>query len=269
MAQKERKIMESIPQMQVQCTTDYSIFKLFPGNRPYKTTPRSEMHIMKLVASMAAFGFMPNFHITTNSKMQVIDGQHRLEAAKRAGVPVYFVIDDTITLEAVQVAGGLCVRWSLMDFIVSNAASGNKSYQKLLSTFETSPLSLGAVRGVWERAYSPDLIEFTTAVRDGTFTMTKPQEMKFNLLYGQVVELDTFSPGYFHNAYPVLGLMPLLTHPDYDHSRMKAKLTYQSTRLVRCASIAENTRLLFDLYNYKVAEGKVIKPVGRFGQGWR
>lgn len=73
--------------MNIQTTTDYSIFKKYKGNRD--TDPK---HINNLVESFKK-GVLP-FFIEVNSNYEVIDGQNRLEALKILGLPVNYVVNN-------------------------------------------------------------------------------------------------------------------------------------------------------------------------------
>ena len=66
-------------------TTDYSIFKKINGNRGI-----SHSHVTKLTAAIARRNLLQLFPIIVNEKMEIVDGQHRLWAAKRLKLPIYY-----------------------------------------------------------------------------------------------------------------------------------------------------------------------------------
>jgi hypothetical protein len=123
----------------LESTKDYELFKLSKLSRP--------LHKDKvLLRSMQKYGFLPSCPIhcveTGNGKLKVIQGQHRLHYAKKLGLPVYYVIDDSnpdlSDLEAVR------QKWELIDFAEAYANSGNKNYIKLLAFKKKYRLPLGA-----------------------------------------------------------------------------------------------------------------------------
>lgn len=64
-------------------TRDYSIFKKLPGNR--------EVSIESgLIDSMQSNGYLKQYPILVDSEMRIIDGQHRLIAAKELNLPVSY-----------------------------------------------------------------------------------------------------------------------------------------------------------------------------------
>ena len=71
---------------QVIKTNDYNTFKVMPGNRPV-----NKLHVRRLSKSMEEKHLMSP--ILVNEKMQVIDGQHRLEAQKSDQIEDMFGTD--------------------------------------------------------------------------------------------------------------------------------------------------------------------------------
>lgn len=124
---KKEKIETTYP---VYVTTDYEIFKRLSGNRDIP-----ESRISKIVNSISQVGWVKN-PIVVNEKMEVIDGQGRLTALQRLGLPVEYVISEGAgTKECIHMNMHM-VNWSQADFIKSYAEQGNVSYQRLLSLME-------------------------------------------------------------------------------------------------------------------------------------
>lgn len=65
----------------VYVTDKYSIFRRLSGNRDVK-----EARVKKIMRSIEKVGYIPN-PIIVNENMEVVDGQGRLEAVKRLGLP--------------------------------------------------------------------------------------------------------------------------------------------------------------------------------------
>lgn len=106
-------------------TKDYSIFKRLEGNRTV-----DESRVQKIIGSIESIGYVPQ-PIIVNEKMQVIDGQGRLEALKRMGMPVEYIVCDGATIRQSQFMNATSTLWGSMDYINSYAENGSKSYQRL------------------------------------------------------------------------------------------------------------------------------------------
>ena len=107
-------------------TTDYGIFNRLAGNRSV-----DEKRVQKIIQSIQTVGYVPN-PIVVNEKMEVIDGQGRLEALKRLGMPVDYIISKGTTIRQTQVMNATSTTWSKEDYIKSYAEGGSKSYQRLM-----------------------------------------------------------------------------------------------------------------------------------------
>lgn len=119
-------------------TTDYKGFKRVVGNRAVM-----EERVTKILASMDKIGYIP-IPLVVNEKYEVIDGQGRLEACRRRGLPVNFIIkpglkiDDCITMN-INVSP-----WNLMDFILCYAEIGNQNYEYIKKLMDEMKEEYGA-----------------------------------------------------------------------------------------------------------------------------
>jgi hypothetical protein len=100
-------------------TDDYSIFKI-ENNRDV-----SEPNVLRLVRSIRSHDHTMSHPISvgpadSDGRYWVFDGQHRLEACKRLGIPVYYIVDPNasqLSLEAIQTSK----RWTAYDTLSRRA----------------------------------------------------------------------------------------------------------------------------------------------------
>lgn len=112
--------------MEIKQTTDYNKFKIVHGNRELL-----ERHVNKLVDSILERNLLAANPILVNDKMEVIDGQHRLEASKRIGLPIHYTVVDRSSLREVQLLNTAVRNWTLTDFLNSYVAMGLEKYKEL------------------------------------------------------------------------------------------------------------------------------------------
>ena len=93
-------------------TTDYSLFKDVSSNRDV-----DRKHVKKLVNSIREKNLLEVNPIIVNEKLEVLDGQHRLEAAKQLKVPIYYVISSDVTHNDISRLNSNKKNWLLMDYI--------------------------------------------------------------------------------------------------------------------------------------------------------
>jgi hypothetical protein len=108
--------------MQVKCTTDYGMFTSLNINRDLDMK-----HVKNLAERMKVVGFDKYTPIHVNSEMVIMDGHHRHQAAMIAGVPIYYLITDDLTLDDVRIGGKLHRAWTSADYVRSYAKSGNEA----------------------------------------------------------------------------------------------------------------------------------------------
>ena len=110
----------------IQTTTDYDSFKYLKGNRPVNTA-----HVKSLTKSISQSNLLAYNPIIVNDKMEIIDGQHRLEVAKQLGTPVSYVIAPAANLEDVTLLNNNLKVWGMDRWVESYIDRGYPEYLKL------------------------------------------------------------------------------------------------------------------------------------------
>lgn len=118
-------------------TSDYDKFVRLEGNRPVLA-----QRITKIEKSIRDNGYILN-PIVVNEKMQVIDGQGRLEALKRLSLPVDYVVADGAGLTECVALNSSSTKWGIEDFINSYCELGNENYIRFRTLINEFP-ELGA-----------------------------------------------------------------------------------------------------------------------------
>lgn len=153
-------------QKSIKSTMNYSIFKKLEGNRPVVNR-----RVNKIIASIQNVGYITS-PLIVNEKMEVIDGQGRLEALEQLKMPVEYIVHPGIGINeciAMNINQG---NWSLKDYIESYATRGNKSYQRLEQLIKEYPLAnLDVIATATLR-----INKITgTMVKDGSLVLTEEQ----------------------------------------------------------------------------------------------
>lgn len=118
-------------------TMDYDLFKFKEYNRKIHKN-----HVDKLVFSLQRSNDLNLYPIVVDSKMEVVDGQHRLVAARKMGIPVFYVIDDDYDPEKVIQINTTQMKWSLEDYLNFWMNKGKEDYIKLHNMCKDTGLSL-------------------------------------------------------------------------------------------------------------------------------
>lgn len=117
-----RRKLPAVNEKQLEVTTEYEVFSRLPGNRQI-----SEAHVKSLMNAMRQNDlFVP---ILVNDNFEVVDGQHRLEARKRLGLPVPYYWTSGLGLEEVQKLNSTQQGWKNEDYMKSYIELGIKDYE--------------------------------------------------------------------------------------------------------------------------------------------
>ena len=219
-------------------TRDYSKFKKINGNRVVE-----EKRVIELMTSFEESYLTPT--IDVNEKFEVIDGQHRLEAAKRLGLPIGYEIHVGWGLEECQVLNRLRKNWGKDDFRDSFAGIGNVAYLQLIEFQELYP---DFKVGTAESIVSNCQVGKTKDFKEGKFEVAD-----FQLVIDNAEKILEYKPyfKYYNNTWFVRTLISLFKNPNFDNDLMIKKLQIQPRALVRCATITQYKLLMQDIYNYR------------------
>lgn len=131
--------------MYIKKTNDYSLFKIVVSNREV-----DKRHVKKLSESIRRRNLMFIKPILVNDKMQVIDGQHRLEACKQINEPVYYLVVPELNKDDIAILNTAQKNWTMLDFINFYAIEGVPAYRevsKLINRFN----ELKSTDACWRR----------------------------------------------------------------------------------------------------------------------
>lgn len=119
----------------VQRTMNYSKFKLLSFNRNL-----SESNVAKLIAENEIAFNMDKFPIIITSKNEILDGQHRYEACKRVGWPVYYVVENqkSTTCDAIFGLNRAGKKHTVRDRVEMRAKDNHKLSKELVNLRQES-----------------------------------------------------------------------------------------------------------------------------------
>ena len=119
--------------------TNYSLFSMIEWNRSINSSKVDEY------AQMIKEGYSQDeCPILVTEKMEILDGQHRFEAAKKMNTPIFYIISKkSATSNAMVDINQGTHNWKIHDYVKSFADRGNSNYQKLLDFCSENKVSYG------------------------------------------------------------------------------------------------------------------------------
>lgn len=239
-------------------TNDLSVFKSVKGNR----IPNLK-HIKRLASSIDTYGMKCN-PIIVNEKLEVIDGQHRLAAAKEAGSFIYYIIIEGYSLSEVQTLNLNQKNWTKRDFMNGYADMGIEPYVKLRDFVKRnddynlnncsslcSNRSGVVTSGISMKHRETGLVNSSQVFEEGTWKggdFELGQEMA-----DKIRMIKQYYDGYNRSSF-VGTMIGMMTNEKFDFNDFMHKLRLQPTALVDCANRAQYKTLIEDIYNYRRRE---------------
>lgn len=229
-------------------TLDYSIFKTIDGNRNI-----NKGHVSRLVNAIERKNLLQYFPVLLNEKYEVIDGQHRLLAAMRLGLPVDFEVIQGLELQDVVSINTNSINWSLEDFINSYIELGREHYKTLKAFMDeyhmgatTSASLLAGVNGFkggWNTS---------VAIKNGSFKIGSLEQAE--KIAKQIREIskycDNFVPS--RDREFIAALLRLSKNKDFDFTRLISKLKLNGLMIEKRPSDKYYIIHIEELYNFNV-----------------
>lgn len=230
-------------------TTNYDMFIFRNDNR----SEIKQSHVNKLVQSIKARNLLEMRPISVNGKMEIMDGQHRVLAAKALNVPIYYRVDQSFTGED-MLALNVSKSWGLPDYLNYYVKNGYQEYIKLndfnIKNKMNIRTSLTLTSGTSH--------EISTQFKNGTY--------KFNNdLYGSEIDSCWLIIDYIKKSNPLgqstylktnkfwNALLKLVRSTEFNEAKFMANLSRMTEKCCIKATINGYCSMLMEINNYRNA----------------
>lgn len=229
------------PDLRIYVTRDYEDFVIL-GNNRYIV----DGHARNLAGEGNVTATEP---IIVNERMEVIDGQHRLQACRDNGWPVYYIKREGLTIAVARKMNILQRPWTSDDFAQSYANDNNRQYQKYLVIKEdygyNHSITLAYIVGENRRGM---MNEF----RNGEFTVDDEAGARARL--DKLAEAGDVLGG-VPNQYFALAYLQVMRVRGFDQARMIRKLNLCGDAYMRKFGSAQDyMRAMEEVYNYMMSD---------------
>lgn len=129
--------------MSILKTKEYNQFRVKPENRPL-----NEFNVKRLINSISSKNMLDDKPIIVDKELHVIDGQHRLEAARRLQIEIYYKINESSTSEDIILLNANQKSWQLTDYLNYYCQREYPDYVLLDDFCKKNKLSLMHVRAL-------------------------------------------------------------------------------------------------------------------------
>lgn len=232
-----------LPVNEVYKTDDLDMFKFTKFNRNVLFTDE--------MLKQAKEGFINP--IIVNEYMVVIDGQHRLEHAKKAGVPIEYIIKPGLGEHDIVRMNTTQRPWSLLNFIESYANQGSEQYVSLLNLINKKYAGTSVVIAVGRDA-TGSYTGLSELVKSGNFEFVNFEQTLNFLKYYERFKEETKTP---KKTKVALALYALYRIEGFDEDRLIRKVLqkkFDDDLRVKGYDLTEALKEFIDKYNDKLTQ---------------
>lgn len=231
-------------------TTDYSIFKKHMNNRQIDA-----LNLKKIIHSIKTQNMLEFRPILVDEDMCVIDGQHRLEAAKQLNIPVYYQMNEKASHEDIVLLNSHQKIWTTEEYISYYISRGNQEYKRLQDYAIKRKMGVAAVLSLCRG----DRKVNAQTLKKGTFKFFDSESLAFvDSLLDKIEKINELLIRYvivdnkFLNSTRFKnGLLAFLKNPQVDFDIFLEKLTCKADQLRQCSDVYTYYCMLRDVYNWK------------------
>lgn len=254
--------MKITKETEVLKTNDYSLFKRISGNRDIDIS-----HVNKLEKSMKNDGYLRD-PIKVNEKFEIIDGQHRFEAAKKLNHPIQFIINEGYNLKDVQIQNINNKNWSKKDYLHSFCDMGYPEYIKFrefTKKYDEFPFSscLAMVTNQTNNYTIRD--KNLIKSKSGSYNPKKFENGKLKISNIKKAEqmadnIRSLKPHFesYDKSYFILAMISVMKNNKFDFKRFYKKVKNNPNLLKKCNNVKQYKEQIQHVYNFKTRKNERV-----------
>jgi hypothetical protein len=238
-------------------TMDYSLFNTLKGNRNI-----NQAHLYRLTKSIGEQYLLSP--IVVNERFEIIDGQHRFNAAKANNLPINYIIAPGYGLREVQVLNAGQINWKNEDYLKAYCDMGLQPYIRFRDFTKRWPdfkfaaaFAIACQRHSFATNTNAKQVKSSTnkagSVHNNIFSTGKMVLADDAIAEKTARQISDFKPYYpdYNRVTFVQAMLGVFSLEQYDHEKMFQKLKLQPNALVNCVSVKQYRQLLTEIYNYR------------------
>jgi hypothetical protein len=240
-------------------TKNYDMFNHVDGNRIV-----NKLHVRRLRESFKTKYLLSP--IIVNSRFQIIDGQHRFNAAKELGLPINYIICPDYQLKEVQLLNTNSKNWKREDYLNAFCDLGYEQYIAFRKFKNRYPeygiencMALLTNTSSTSGSGMTKLKDFKSeSNKDGQVRVRKFEEgnfiiKDFDYACEMADNLRLIKPYYsgYNRRFFVLAMIGIFKNEKYSHEQFIARLTSCPIPLEARANVTQQKLLIEEIYNYR------------------
>lgn len=232
-------------------TIDYDVFIKHKSNR--KT---DEKLVSKLTNAIQSKNLLSTHPILVDKEFHIIDGQHRLEAARRLGLAVSYIIDETAEVKDMITVNTNVKPWTIVDYLNYYVEQGYSEYLLLNEFINSEKLQLNISLQLLNGCRTSG---FFKQFKDGKYMF--PTKVEFSdvlqkkFLIKEVIAFikrRTSGPKTYLDRVTFYGaLVDFFNIKAFSYEILMKKLLYKIDLIHPCTKQCEYVSIFREIYNWK------------------
>ncbi len=226
-------------------TGDYGIFSFRDDNRE----KIDQGHVKRLAESIKSRNLLELRPIVVNEKMELIDGQHRLLAAKLLGVEIYYQQEVSIEPSDI-ILMNISKSWGMSDYLNFHCQHENSEYKKLRTFMNKHSLNIQVALNI---AIGKSQVKYHD-FRVGKFKFDLENlDVELEVCWESIAyikKMNGFSP-YTKSSRFWQALLKLTRHHEFDANKWKSNMQKMIDKFSSKASTKDYLRMMQSIYNWR------------------
>lgn len=237
--------------MIVEETIDYEVFRKHPSNREI------DQHVVKSIENSISMKNLLSLRpILIDKDFFVIDGQHRLEVAKKLGIPIHYQTQEDVSAQDMVLLNNNQKTWTINDYLNFYVNEGYSEYVLLNSYINKDKLKLNITLRLLNGSRTSN---FFQKFREGEYIFPSGQEylevMQKRALIKETIEFirkKTSGPKTYLDRVTFYGaLVDFFNIKSFVYDIFANKLHYKIDLIHPCTRQADYVKIFKDIYNWK------------------
>lgn len=231
-------------------TENYEIFKKHECNRDI-----DKNNLKKIVFSIQTNNMLQFRPILVDSDMRVIDGQHRLEAAKILNLPIYYQINEETKPSDIVLLNENQKKWGIEQYINYYSGEGHIELGKLMDFLKQRKISFN----LFGNLYNGSRKHLEKRVKKGIFNFKEEVNVsefdelltKIEIACNKIKAIIFGKKAFINTRTFTCALGRFIRNDEVEFDLFINKLVIKSSAIKQCASREDYYYMFKNIYNWK------------------
>lgn len=233
-------------------TKNYELFKKHNANRQL-----SEKHVLRMMKAIDEKNLLKYNPVIVDKNYNVIDGQHRVEACKRLGLPVPHIKSDMVNVKDIKSLNVDRENWKLEEWLNFYCNQELIDYQMLQDFMEKQ--SLLKVGITLELLHGTRSSKFHDTFKRGEYKYPEEDQEKeaiekqkqINEIISYIKLKTSGAKTYLDRVTFYASLIEFFNNKSFDYKTFMKKLEYKINLIHPCQRQTDYVQILKEIYNFK------------------